>query len=209
MTANNMPYISFVSKLGKHIPVLNLPPCLSCRPDAPCAALCYAKKGRFNMPSSQDRQMQNWNILQEDREFFWSYVFRYFSAYTRARLFSAGDIPTYEDFCEIVHNAEKYPHTKVLLFTKQHEIVNSYASKFAIPPNLQIVFSNWGAWCPPNPHNFPTSHVRFKQKKRGKAAGINTHIPADAHECPGFCGDCHIGSCWNLQPGESVVFNQH
>lgn len=206
---NNMPFISFVSKLGKTIPCLNLPPHLSCSPDVPCARLCYARKGRFNMTSCKDRLMQNWRILQEDREFFWAYVFRYFSAFTRARLFSSGDIPTYEDFAEIVHNAEKYPNTKVLLFTKRYSIVNSYASKYAIPSNLQIVFSCWGEWCPPNPHNFPTSHVRFKIPKRGKPHGSNDFIPADAHECPGFCGDCHNGSCWNLKKGESVVFNQH
>lgn len=205
---NNMPFISFVTKLGNSIPCLNLPPHLSCRPNAPCAKLCYAKHGRFNTENCQNRMMQNWNILQEDREFFWAYVFRYFSAYARARLFSAGDVPSYEDFSEIVHNAEKYPNTKVLLFTKQYEIVNSYADKYAIPPNLQIIFSCWGEWCPPNPHNFPTSHVRFK-KKRGKPNPMNARIPADAHECPGFCGNCHEGSCWNLCGGESVVFDKH
>lgn len=201
--SNKMPYISFVSKLGKSIPCVNLPPHLSCRPDAPCAKLCYAKHGRFNMCAAKTNLSRNWEILQEDREFFWSYVFRYFSAYTRARLFSAGDVPTYDDFAEIVHNAEKYPHTRVLLFTKQYEIVNSYANKYAIPTNLRIVFSRWGDWCPPNPHNFPTSYVRLKS-----GAGLDK-IPADARECTGTCFDCKNDGCWNLAKGESVVFNQH
>lgn len=198
-----IPYISHASKLGKDIPCINLPPHLSCRPDAPCAKLCYAKHGRFKMPACQNVMEQNWNILQEDREFFWKYVFRYFSAYDRARLFSSGDLPSFDDLCYIAKFAAEYPNTKILLFTKRFEFVNEYATRYAIPKNLTIVLSAWGDWCPPNPYNFPVSYVRLKN-------GAGKHlIPASAHECHGSCADCHEHSCWDLRIGESVVFNQH
>lgn len=39
------PYISLNnSKLGDFIPSVNLPPVKTCRPDAPCKGLCYARR---------------------------------------------------------------------------------------------------------------------------------------------------------------------
>ena len=35
------------TKLGNKIPVVNMPPIMTCRPGAPCNKYCYARKGSF------------------------------------------------------------------------------------------------------------------------------------------------------------------
>lgn len=132
--------------------------------------------------------------------------------------------------------AENHDSCRTLAFTKQYMIVNRHIAKLLgivipdgmtedeeisflymmaktefvqsqknpLPENLNIVFSVWDGWECPNPFNLPTAHVRLK-------AGNVFEIPENAYECPKFCGACVYSekSCWSLQHGESVVFNQH
>lgn len=49
------------SKLGSFIPSVNLPPCQTCSPDAPCAKNCYARKGRFMFSNVQKNMRENYS----------------------------------------------------------------------------------------------------------------------------------------------------
>lgn len=197
-----------ISKLGEHIPSVNLPPVITCRPDAPCYALCYARKGRFSFRHTRDLLQRNLEIWKADPEGFKRDVFITAFQSRFFRWHSSGDIPDADYLDMMVWIARECDRTEFLCFTKKHEIVNGYIGEHgleSIPKNLHLVLSAWGDFVPPNPHNLPMAYVRLKG---GEAA-----IPENANACSGYCGECvrTRHSCWDLQrgTGDCVVFNQH
>lgn len=105
----------------------------------------------------------------------------------------------------MVEVADALRGTRFLCFTKKFELVNQYLDVHkAFPKNLRMVFSAWGSFLPENPYNLPMAYVRLKKEGRDG-------IPADAIQCPKYCGDCVATgcSCWDLKPGGSVVFDEH
>lgn len=193
-----------VTKLGTDIPSVSLPPVLSCRPDAPCFKKCYARRGRFAFPHNKSLLQMNLDIWNEDPVQFERDVI---IAAFHSRFFrwhSAGDIPDAKYLNMMVSVAEKLPDTKFLCFSKKYEIINDYLDTYsAFPKNLSIVLSAWGDFRPDNPHNLPMAYVRFKCGQ--------TDIPPSAFQCSKYCGDCVMSgcSCWDLQIGQSVCFNEH
>lgn len=198
-------YISHgVSKLGPQIPSINLPPIVTCRPDAPCFAKCYARRGRFCFSKNKAHLQDNLTLWLTDPNAYECSVVcaAYFSHFFRWH--SSGDIPDAAYLEMMVRVARRLPDTSFLCFTKKHELVNDHIKGYGeLPQNLTIVFSAWSSFLPPNPHNLPAAYVRFK---KGAAS-----IPENTRECPSYCGDCVAtgASCWDLQPGEAVVFNEH
>ena len=147
--------------------------------------------------------MRNFRIWQEDSIRFEKEVagIAQFAQYFRWH--SSGDIVNGEYLQMMVRVAKECGATKFLVFTKQFEIVNAYLNAGnLLPDNLSIVYSAWGDFIPENPHNLPMAYVRFKKEK--------CQIPEYAMECTGYCGECVSGkSCWNMNKGEAVVFNEH
>ncbi len=198
------------SKLGDHIPSVNLVPGVSCRTNAPCFGTkgCYACKGRFKFANVQKSLWDNWALWANKPAEYMSGIIAAAKDAGFFRWHSAGDIPSPEYLAMMVWVAERCPTTEFLAFTKQTELVNAYldAHKGILPKNLHIVFSHWGnEFVPYNPYNLPTAHVRFKDE------GKNAPIPGNAFECPGFCGDCVKSreTCFKMKRGEAVVFNEH
>ena len=194
------------SKLGAAIPSVNLPPGLTCRPDAPCLRLCYARKGRFAFSHNKDLLIRNLFIWQDNPERFEkdvecaAYVSRFF------RWHGTGDIPDPAYLNMMIRVANNCHDTSFLCFTKKFELVNALISANgagAIPENLHMVFSAWGDFLPENPFNLPAAYIRLKSR--------DSFIPDDARQCSGYCGNCVLtgSSCWDLKSGESVYFNQH
>ena len=195
-----------VSKLGESIATINLPAKITCNPDAPCVKNggCYACKGNFAYKSVANGIMKNYEAYEHDPQAYFNIIdstlkmipYKYF------RYHSSGDIvdETYLDLMFKV--ARKHKGTRFLCFTKKYKMVNNYLTNHQKPANMVIVFSNWNDWICDNPHNLPTSWVRF---------GNGETIPAKANECSGFCGECANteSSCWHLKKGQSVVFNKH
>lgn len=194
-----------VTKLGVDIPSISLPPVCTCRPDAPCVAKCYARKGRWCFSHNKSLLQKNPDIWNEDPVMFQKDIL---IAAFHARFFrwhSSGDIPDAKYLEMMVAVAEQLPDTKFLCFTKKYELVNNYLSIHnSFPENLRMVFSAWGSFLPENPFSLPMAYVRFKNGDQGS-------IPANALQCRKYCGDCVMSgcSCWNLKNGESVCFNEH
>lgn len=193
-----------VTKLGTDIPSVSLPPVLSCREDAPCFKRCYARRGRFAFQHNKSLLQRNLDIWNEDPEQFRrdAIIAAFHSRFFRWH--SAGDIPDAKYLDMMVAIAEQLPDTKFLCFTKKYELVNAYLdSHGSFPDNLSIVLSAWGKFVPENPHNLPIAYVRFKNQQ--------TEIPPSAFQCSNYCGDCVMSgcSCWDLQRGQSVCFNEH
>lgn len=198
-------HISYaVSKLGANIPSVNLPAVCTCRPDAPCFQKCYARKGRFCFQRNRaylQNNLELWRLEPEQYEYEIN-VAAFFHKYFRWH--SSGDIPDTGYLEMMARVARNRPSTRFLAFTKKFELVNRHIDEYGpLPENLTVVFSAWGDFQPDNPHNLPIAYIRFQKK--------DTDIPEHARECPSYCGDCVATgiSCWDLHPGEAVVFDEH
>lgn len=198
-------HISYhVSKLGVDIPSVNLPVGCTCRKDAPCFRKCYARRGRFSFQRNKahlNNNLEMWSINPEQYEYEVG-IAAFFHGYFRWH--STGDIPDTEYLEMMVRVAKDKPNTKFLAFTKKYELVNAWLdANGALPVNLTIVFSAWGDFIPDNPYNLPVAYIRFRKEA--------AFIPEHARECPSYCGNCVASgmSCWDLKPGEAVVFDEH
>ena len=191
-----------LEKLGSQIPSLGLPAGKTCRPDAPCFAKCYARKGNYTFPSVKNALEGNLEAYKADPEFFFDYIASNSRLVCFFRWFHSGDIVDDAFLLGMVRVARRNPNTRYLAFTKKFDIVNRYLdSGKRLPSNLKIVFSGWSAsFHVLNPHDLPTSFVRFKR-------GDNSHIPPKAFKCSGDCSNCQM--CWLLKKSESVEFGEH
>lgn len=194
-----------VSKLGANIPSVSLPAGITCRPDAPCHAKCYARKGRFVFRKTKslfDRNLEIWHAdpVQYERDvIIAAFSCRYF------RWHVSGDIPDMNYLEMMVRVAVGLPETKFLCFTKKFELVNAWRTlnPDGFPANIKIVLSAWGEFVPDNPFNLPQAFVRLKHAE--------SRIPVHARQCGKFCGECVMTNqnCWSLSLGEAVVFDEH
>lgn len=205
------------SKLGGQIPSVNLPPILTCRKNAPCSSLCYARKGNFCYANVKKSHLDNLEHYQKNPKNYFDSIIAFLNGLTVYKLFrwhSAGDIVDMQYLEGIIRVANECPQTKFLCFTKKWELVNRYCKENSInidenygpllPSNLKIVFSMWDKEynnTVENPYNFPTTWVYFKDKIK------NGDIPETAFPCTGKCYECF--ACWNLGEGCSTVFKQH
>ena len=198
-------HISYaVSKLGADIPSVSLPVGCTCRPDAPCFKKCYARRGRFCFQRNRAYLQNNLELwcCEPDQYEYEIGIAAFFHKYFRWH--SSGDIPDAAYLEMMVRVALDRPSTRFLVFTKKYELVNAHIDAHgALPENLTVVFSAWGSFLPDNPHNLPVAYIRFKNEPAA--------IPETARACTSYCGDCVSSglSCWDLQHGQSVVFDEH
>ena len=195
------------SKLGYQIPSISLLPQCSCRKDAPCARLCYGKRGNFTYKPTQQAQKHNYDCYIENSDNYFNEIISFLNdaliSYKFFRWHTVGDIVDENYLLGMIKTAKKSKQVKFLCFTKKFDLINNYLNSGAkIPSNLKIVFSAWHkGFKVDNPYNFPVAYVYFKNQD------LNPDIPALAIPCKGHCPDCL--ACWNLKPGQSVFFNQH
>lgn len=195
------------SKLGGAIPSINLPPLQTCRENAPCAKLCYARKGNWTYNNVKKSHLNNLEHFKTNSEDFFNEIIKTLNngdiLYRFFRWHSSGDIPNLTYLMGMVRVARECPQTKFLAFTKKFELVNMYLSiNVELPSNLKIVYSAWDKnFEVPNPYNLPVTYVMFKNEED------NPQIPEFAIPCVGKCYQCK--SCWTLERGQSVVFKQH
>lgn len=187
-------------KLGK-VANISLPPCLSCRKDAPCAksGKCYALKAYRLYPSVRKAWGDNWKHYKRNKGTYWSHIYGYLVKHKprHFRFHTAGDIPDKQYFTQIVRTARNFPNIKFLVFTKQYDIVQQFEGN--ITKNLSVVLSAWPGLALPESPRFP---IAFMQD------GTETRTDGTELECSGNCETC--GMCWNLKDlGKNVVFQKH
>ena len=187
------------------IPSVSLPPVITCPKNAPCAKKCYALKLCRLYPTVKKAYENNLEILKADPNEYWTQVEQAVKMARYFRFHVSGDIPSADYFKRMIELADQNPHCQILAFTKQYDIVNYCMSKCLIipilPPNLHIIFSEWGNAPIPNPHNLPTAAVIFK----GSEPLDNWKI------CGGNCAECACRGvgCWELKKGETIAFYEH
>lgn len=188
-------------KLGA-IPSVSLPPCTTCNPNAPCFKKCYAVKVARIYKTASESYEKNLRILRANPSKYWATVYESAKMTKFFRYHVSGDIPNGEYFSHMVTIAEMLPDTRFLAFTKQYKTVNDFITNGGrIPPNLKIIFSNWGPWKCENPHGFPTCEIIFKGEE-----------PADGWKvCGGSCTACACRGvgCWELKHGETIAIYEH
>lgn len=189
------------SKLGA-IPSVSLPACTTCNPCAPCFKKCYALRLERRYKNTRDAYARNLEILSSDPARYWLQVK---AAASMARFFRyhvSGDIPNTAYLENMIQTARDLPATNFLAFTKQYNIVNQYINDGgAIPENLKIIFSNWGAWKCDNPHGLPVCEIVLKGSQ-----------PApDWKICGGNCTACACAGigCWELKNCETIAIYEH
>lgn len=194
------------SKTGKAC--LNLAfPVVTCRPDAPCKAECYAGKGCQQIATVQGAYYRNLRLYYDNPDNFFEQIYCKikFSGLPKVRWFDSGDIADAEFFERMIELYKKTPDVKHMAFTKKYEIVNEYIDKHgALPDNFNVMFSAWHKlWAVPNPHNLPVAYVDFKDKT------LNPEFPKSAFVCPGRESTCSAcGVCFNKKV-KAVLFHQH
>lgn len=194
-------------KLGKFIPSVNLPPIITCRPDAPCIKGCYATKGHYCRPNVKQPRFENLNEFTQDSNKYFQEIIDYLNndaiIYKFFRWHDSGDIVNETYLDGMVKVAKACKQTKFLAFTKKYELVNEWVEKNGkLPSNLRIVFSAWDKeWKFENPYNFPVYYVNFKKKTR------NPIIPKSASNCNMYCETCK--TCWFAKAKQAIKCDQH
>lgn len=190
-------------KTGK-FPSVSLLPVLTCnrnRCKGTCGEKCYAVKLCRIYPTVLNSYARNTAVYKLCPVAYWTAVERAMKRADTFRFHISGDIPDVGYMAMVHYLSAKYPHCKVLMFTKQYEIVNKYLSENSKPENLQIMFSGWTNLKPVNPYNLPetTVYATDADKKPEWIA------------CGGNCLSCRraCAGCFNAKQGETVAFKIH
>lgn len=197
-------------KMGA-VPSFSVEAGVTCPPDVPCRARCYAERMKNYRRAATDSYAENTQLLVAGRyddlvEDVANFV--RFSGTTLFRWNVSGDLFSVEYLHAIARVAVECPSTRFWVFTKQFGILEKYISlaeipgcPYTIPANLNIVLSVWGTFRPPESllKRFGTCHVQDK-------GGLFT-IPGDAFVCRGDCFTCR--RCAHVKAGESVVIHEH
>lgn len=189
------------AKMGA-IPSVSLPPVTTCRADSPCKKDCYACKLCRLRPAVRNAYERNLDLYRQNPDQYFRELSAYMTISSFFRMHVSGDVPDPDYFARLVKVARQNKRCHILMFTKQHEIVNDYITGGGkIPRNLKIIFSDWGEWHCDNLNNFPTSNVIFK----------GSEIPKDWKICGGNCFECVCRGtgCWTLKKGETIAFYKH
>lgn len=189
-----------ISTKNSKVPCSNvsMTPILSCCHDAPCRkhGQCYACRS-LRYPSCRAAWRKNYDLAITDRALYFdtirqTMIKRAARGETWFRWHVSGDILDQDYLNNMVRIARELPNVRFLAFTKMHKL-----NFRQIPSNLKIVFSYWPGWGKVT-RRFPAAYMQDGTEKR---------VPSAAWQCPGNCDGCM--ACWNLKPGESVVFNKH
>lgn len=192
-------------KLGT-IPSFSLPPGLACRPDAPCykSGACYALKGWRLYPEVRTAWRRNLKILKSKDGYdkFWTQMREWLGKHRpdRFRIHVAGDFldGQYLGYWNAI--ALQFSDIKFLAFTKRYDLMtNGWEGLLA--PNFKIVVSRWpGLGCDLDPTIWPMAWMDDPKYH-------DVYIPRNAKCCSGSCMTC--ARCWNMRPGQHVVFHRH
>ena len=191
------------TKMGEIASVSTLP-FMTCpsRCAETCGAACYAAK----LANLRSNVLKSWArntamALYNPSE-YWKQIDRAIKSVRFFRFHVSGDIMNATYFAHMVEIARNNPHTEILAFTKQYEIVNNWVSENCeIPENLHILFSGWTNLKPINPYNFPETNI----VEHGEKPHDNWKM------CGGNCFECAMNNCgcWNAKHGETIAFNKH
>ena len=205
-TANNIKLNPDKKYLGRdRIFTLSFPPIETCRPDAPCTRICFAKNSMLRYKGAQKAWGENLLMYEKSPENFWAEVRRVLNGCHELpylfRFFVGGDFVRPEMVQEIIDLAKEYPTVLFMAFTKRTEWLPLHNS---LPMNLSILSSMWPDWTPEGPHVEEYSRCWLDDPEN-----YDDRIPEDTgFPCGEDCVDCKV--CYHVRetPTE-VILEKH
>lgn len=105
---------------------------------------CYALKGRYVFGNTKSAMERRYVSLSDDRWVdFMSYMIEKREKSGYFRWHDSGDIQSIEHLHKIVQVAERLPHIKFWLPTREYSIVEKYMEIYHVPDNLTIRLSGF------------------------------------------------------------------
>ena len=196
-------------KMGD-VPSISLVPFLSCPGICKdtCGAKCYAAKIANLRPNVLKNYAENQALAILKPAQYWKELKFALAGYRFFRFHVSGDIFSKVYFENMIDAARENPHCEMLAFTKKFNIVNAWIDENGdLPENLHIIFSAWENLNPENPHCLPESLAIDFSKSN---LTVDT-LPENYKTCGGNCFNCACRGlgCWQLNSGETVVFEMH
>ena len=166
---------------------------------------CYGKAMEMRLPAVRNSYAQNLENLQRDLEGCRAFLNWYFDGPNAPRLFRihvVGDFYSYEYFIMWLDVIRRHPDTHFIAFTKQFDVIMTHVLVLGLPVNLTLIASAWpGVEIPEWVQR--TMPIAWMQD------GTEYRVPDTAYLCDGDCSGACRGHCWNMNPGDSVVFEKH
>ena len=189
------------SKMGA-IPSVSLPPIKTCVNCETCARKCYAMKLCKIYPSVRKAYDNNLEILESDRDAYFTQVKATATVSRYFRFHVSGDIIDRDYLDRMIKLIRECKGTEFLVFTKNYKVCNEFFESHRKPRNLHLIFSlPFDGAEIDNPHNMPTAAVILKG-----------HDPKPSYKvCGGNCTECACRGvgCWELKKGETIAFREH
>ena len=215
-TAETAPAVQFSSnsKLNGVMAVGLLPGPATCGGACrDCLRGCYAIRHIVGRSAGTlERCAKNTAILKIDRVGYFRQIDAAAKLCRVFRFHTEGEIIDVDYFVRAVEVARNNPGTQFLMFTKKHEIVNTYLDNGGtIPANFALLLSAWyDLNAVNNPHKLPLSAPDFstapaKYRRPFDASGLRVV------ECGGDCMKCFAdrAGCFGAESGDVVRFIAH
>ena len=208
------------SKLGKKVYNISLPPAMTCGDTAPCKDMCYARKAWVQYANVRNAWTENWEAFDMDPVKYFNEIIATClrKGVDRFRWHVAGDIPKGADgftyLAGMVKVAIHCPATDFLCFTKNPYVLNR-SILACMPSNLKLIFSMWPGLLKDRTTidyaegQAPLPLAWYKPKECSDRAYNQAIEVAEfmSTDCNGKCDDCF--KCWYMEPGMSVLFEEH
>lgn len=198
-------------KTGARVPSVSLIPVADCGNCKACRGGCHDVRHDVIWPPQKASRAKNSAIARTDPERFFQEIKKTLKKSKFFRFHVGGDILNKNYFAGIVAAAKEFPACKILVFTKMFDLINAWiAENGPLPENLKLIFSDWRGLEMENPYNLPVSSPVWFDKD-GNEIERGPHTSNNCTWCPGSCEDCALQNCgcWNLKPGETVLFEAH
>jgi len=163
---------------------------------------------------------ENLELYRSDPDKFWieinKLLYRCKIKPKGMRFFVAGDFDRREMVDELIRFAYVNPELKILTFTKRVDWLpekhkwelTGRLKKFDCPTNLSIIVSRWpGDVLHKNVKVSNFLKMFYPQAWMRDPQNPDWRIPRNAIECEHNCSKCM--KCFNLKPGQHVVFDKH
>ena len=186
------------TKLG-NIPNINLPPGITCVPDAPCQKLCYAKKAYNSYARATCRPAwdENLAIFQASQADYFKQIEEWIGKKKTLSYFrwhASGDIVNAAYLFGMIRVAQLHPTVHFMAFTRRSDLILEYPGD--IPKNLKLVRSVWLDEDLTMVEGMPFFKVAAKDK-----------VLEWPQKCPGKCDECV--ACWHLGATEGRWIHIH
>ena len=183
-------------------------PVICCENCQHCSKKCYALKMCKLYKNVKKSYYRNTWLLILENEKVYNTLNNCLKNENVFRFNVAGDIFSLNYLKLIDKLAKNNNHCKILVFTKNYDLVNWFYTFNHKPDNLKLIFSDWTTeqgekQIINNFLNFPVSDIIPK----------NTIHTFNENEklCTGNCFNCfcNCSGCFDLKNGEKIYFNEH